>query len=86
MKPPSEVTLIVGDGEITALAGGPISLADMGERKTKRVSTLEFSSIDNQWHVFDAATGADLYSHHDYDVALAWEIAHFNRVLETVET
>jgi hypothetical protein len=42
---------------------------------------VEFSSIDNQWHVFDAATDADLFSHHDYDVALRWEVEHYNQRL-----
>jgi hypothetical protein len=79
MRP--EQTIVIGGGTVTALAGGPVSIADMGARTTKRASHLEFSSIDNQWHVFHADTGEDLYSHHDYNVALQWEIDYFNRQL-----
>ena len=84
MNPVREAVLIVGNGTVTALAGGPVSLASLGERTTERASRLEFCSIDNQWHVYAAASGGDLYCHPDYDVALRWEIDHFNRQLSLV--
>lgn len=79
-----EAVIVIGEGTATALAGGPVSLAELGPRTTERASHLEFCSIDNQWHVYDATTGGDLFCHADYDVALQWEIDHFNRRLSLV--
>ena len=79
MRP--EQTIVIGDGTVTALAGGPVSIADMGERTTKRASHLRFNEDLNEWIVQDAATDEVLYTHPDYDVALQWEIDYFNRQL-----
>jgi hypothetical protein len=79
-----DTCLVVGDGTVTALAGGPISIADMGVRTTKRASRLEFNSDTNEWEVLPPDGGKPLYSHADYDDALGWEIAHFNRLLSLV--
>lgn len=79
-----EAVFVVGEGTVTALAGGPLSLADMGARTTKRASRLEFNASTNKWEVLPPDGGDALYSHPDYDVALAWEIDHFNRRLSMV--
>ena len=71
----------ISNGTVTALAGGPISLADLGPRATRRVSTIEFSSYENAWVVTDAVTHKTLFQHEDYDVALQWERDHFNERL-----
>lgn len=76
-----EAVFVVGDGTVTALAGGPLSLADLGQRTTRRASTLEFANLTNEWVVRDAATGEVLFTHADYDVALEWERTEFNRRL-----
>jgi hypothetical protein len=68
----------IEDGSVTGLAGGPISLADMGERTTKRASKLEFDVSSNLWTVTDPVTNEIIFSDLDYDIALAWEIRHFN--------
>lgn len=80
---PSEVgaVFIVGEGTVTALAGGPLSLADMGPRKTERASHVEFSDLINEWVVTDAKTKEPLYHHPDYDTALRWEVSHYNQRL-----
>ena len=79
---PDEVAVfIVGGGTITALAGGPLSLADMGPRKTRRVSHIEFCEITNEWLVTDLKTDRVIFRSGDYDVALAWERTIFNRRL-----
>jgi hypothetical protein len=79
-----ESIFVVGDGAVTALAGGPLSLADMGERTTRRASHLEFCPERNVWVVLSADIAGELYEHPDYDVALRWEINHFNRRLSIV--
>lgn len=81
---PREVSIIVGDGSVTALAGGPVSIADLGDRKTRRASHLEFNPTKNKWEVWDFAKTTVLHEEDDYDVALAWEIEHFNRLLSVV--
>lgn len=84
-NPPTtdEAVFVIGDGNVTALAGGPLSLADMGPRTTRRASRLEFNAALNVWEVLPPAGGAPLYSHEDYDIALKWEHRHFNAVLRT---
>lgn len=77
----SETTILIDGGTVTALAGGPISLADMGVRTTKRASHLEFDAVYNEWCVWSADRALLLYSHPDYDVALRWERDYFNRLL-----
>ena len=79
-KPLTSV-LIVGGGKVTGLAGGLISLADLGPRQTRRASHLEFDDATNEWTVTDAATKQLLFRHADYDAALRWERDHFNAVL-----
>ena len=66
---------------VRALAGGPLSLADMGERTTERASRLEFHAESNKWQVLDPRSGAVLHEEADYDTALQWETDHFNDVL-----
>ena len=78
---PLTSVFIIGGGEVTGLAGGLVSLADLGLRRTRRASRLEFDAAANKWTVTDAATKALLFSHPDYDVALRWERDHFNAVL-----
>ena len=70
----------IGGGHVVALAGGPLSLADMGPRHTRRVSTIEFCGITNEWLVRDT-TGMVIFHAGAYDVALAWEREHFNQTL-----
>ena len=79
MKP--EAFFVIESGTVTALAGGPLSLADMGPRKTKRASHLTFADVTNEWVVTDHDTGVELFTHPDYDVALAWEKTEYNRRL-----
>jgi len=81
MKADREAVFVIESGNVTALAGGPVSLADMGERETERASNLIFNAHTNLWVVIDAKTHEPVYSHADYDVALAWEIAEWNRRL-----
>ena len=78
----TETTIVIGDGTVTALAGGPISLADLGTRTTTRASHLEFAPGTNEWVVWSADKQLSLYSHPDYDVALQWERDYFNRLLQ----
>jgi len=72
---------VIESGTVTALAGGPLSLADLGPRTTKRASTLEFHAGLNEWVVYDADTREPLFLDRDYDVALEWERVEFNRRL-----
>ncbi len=76
---------VVGDGRVTGLAGGPLSLAPLGPRQTRRVSHVEFSDLVNAWVVTDAATKKILHQNPDYDAALAWEIRHYNSRLSRGE-
>lgn len=76
-----EAIFVVDSGTVTALAGGPISLADMGARTTTRASHLIFNEPLNVWVVTDAATGEPVYTHADYDVALEWERVTYNAKL-----
>ncbi len=78
---PDSAVFVIGEGTVTALAGGPVSLADMGQRKTRRVSHVEFSDLINEWTVTDAETKEVLYHSPDYDEALNWEIRHYNQRL-----
>jgi hypothetical protein len=66
---------------VTALAGGPLSMADLGTRTTKRASHLEFDEMTQLWVVWDADRANDLFESPDYDVALEWERTAFNRRL-----
>ena len=75
----NSASFIIGDGHITALAGGPLSLADMGARTTRRASHLIFADATNEWVVRDATSNEVLFTHPDYDVALAWEREYYNR-------
>ena len=77
----NNAVIIIGDGEAVALAGGPLSLAELGERKTERASFLEFHEDDNEWRVLSADRCTWLFQHADYDVALAWERDYFNQRL-----
>jgi len=81
MKTNESAVFVVGEGTVTALAGGPLSLADMGARTTKRASHLIFADSLNVWVVTDAEDGVELFTHPDYDVALAWEKTEYNRRL-----
>ena len=76
-----EAVFVVGEGTVTALAGGPLSMADLGTRTTKRASHLEFADLTNEWVVRDAGSLEVLFTHPDYDVALAWERTEYNRRL-----
>jgi hypothetical protein len=81
---PTATVFSIEDGIVTAVAGGPISIADLGPRTTERASHLEFNGSTNKWDVTDHKTQVLLYSHSDYDVALAWEGAYYNqRILES---
>lgn len=80
-KEPDTACFVVGDGSVLALAGGPLSLADMGQRETRRVSHVEFSNLVNEWVVTDAETKEVLFKSPDYDEALNWEIRHYNERL-----
>jgi hypothetical protein len=77
-----EAVFVVGEGTVTALAGGPLSLADMGPRRTRRVSTIKFVLSKNYWRVRDANTGDELANFIDYDEAVQWEKDWFNFLLE----
>ena len=74
-------TIVIGGGDVLALAGGPLSIADLGVRKTKRVSTIEFADVLNKWVVTDSATGQLLHEADNYDEALAWEREYYNQLL-----
>ena len=73
-------TIVISDGNVTALAGGPISLADLGQRKTRRVSRIEFSEPVNEWVVYHP-DGWPIASFNTYDEALSWETRYFNIML-----
>lgn len=75
---------VIENGTVTALAGGPLSLADLGPRTTKRVSRIEFVPEDNWWRVYDADTNEELANFADYDAALAWEREWYNHQLLTL--
>lgn len=78
---PPFATFVIDGGTVVALAGGPLSIADLGQRATKRASHVEFSNPINEWVVTDAATGEVLFFHPDYDTAITWETHEFNRRL-----
>ncbi len=72
-----QAMFIIGGGRITALAGGPISLAGMGKRRTRRVSTIKFVPRDDMWRVRDMK-GKELANFKKYDEALQWEVDYYN--------
>ena len=76
-----EINYIIGDGEVTGLAGGPLSLGDLGQRTTKRASRIEFNANTNLWEVLDPKLPTVLYTDVDYDKCLSWEADHFNALL-----
>jgi len=76
-----EAVFVVVEGTVTALAGGPLSLADMGPRRTRRVSTIKFVPNKNYWRVRDAKTGSELANFSNYDEAVQWEKDWFNFLL-----
>lgn len=77
----NDAQFIINHGKVTALAGGPLSLADLGDRQTRRVSQIEFNSAIQRWEVRDMQ-GTFLAEFSDYDEALAWERAWFNHRIE----
>lgn len=77
----TEAVLVIHNGTVRGLAGGPLSLAELGKRTTRRVSHIEFDAATDLWRVTDIDTGTVLYTHPDYDHALAWERDEFNRRL-----
>ena len=81
MKADREATFVIESGAVVGLAGGPISLADMGERRSERASHLIFNPNVNLWVVIDAKSHERVFSHADYDVALEWERVEYNRRL-----
>lgn len=74
---PSSISYVIGNGRVAALAGGPLSLADLGARKTRRVSHIEFSDRRQKWQV-KTIRGKLLSEFADYDTALSWERDWFN--------
>jgi hypothetical protein len=79
-------TIVIEGGTVTALAGGPVSLATLGKRKTVRVSNIEFNNRHQLWQVKNPKFNEDDHRHimaefHDYDTALDWERDFFNRKL-----
>lgn len=76
-----EANYIIGAGTIKGLAGGPLSLADLGERTTERASHIEYSDPISKWVVTDAKSNQPLFEHEDYNVCLAWETSHYNQQL-----
>ena len=77
----NETVIVIQNGTVRALAGGPLSLADLGKRSTRRVSHIEFDTTTDLWRVTDIDTGDVLFNHPDYDAALQWERDEFNRRL-----
>lgn len=75
------VTYICKGDHVHGLAGGPIPIGNHGIRSTRRVSHVEFDPTAQVWVVTDAKTGQPLYSHVDYDAALAWEVSYYNQEL-----
>lgn len=73
---------MIGGGTVTALAGGPLSLADLGPRTTKRASNLEYNPCTNLWEVLAPESRRVLHCSKNYDTALRWETTHFNRLLK----
>ncbi len=80
----NDAVFVIHDGLIQAVAGGPLSLAEVGTRETQRLSKIEFNDSTDRWDVSDAASGAVLFSNQDYDVALSWEIDYYNHKLSEV--
>lgn len=81
MSADREAVFVIESGEVTGLAGGPVSLADMGDRRSERASNLIFNPGTNLWVVIDAKTHEPVFSDPDYDVALEWERREYNRRL-----
>ena len=82
----SETTIImIGGGTVTALAGGPLSISDLGSRRTRRVSRIEFNQFRDRWIVTDAETGVEMVAMHNYDEALRWERMFYNELLAAEE-
>lgn len=72
---------VIDGGLISGLAGGPLSLAGLGHRTTRRASHLVFNDGTDLWEVLSADGSAVLHSDPDYDAALEWERDHFNGLL-----
>jgi hypothetical protein len=82
----TETTIImIGGGTVTALAGGPLSISDLGARRTRRVSRIEFDQFRDRWIVTDAETGVEMCAMHNYDEALHWERMFYNELLAAEE-
>lgn len=79
-----ETILVIGDGEVLALAGGPVPIGDLGPRVTRRVSHIEFNTHSNKWEVTEGQSGQRrlLFSSPDYDACLQWETSHYNQQLK----
>ena len=71
----------IRNGQVEALAGGPLSLAGLGPRTTRRASTLEHNPETDLWEVRIA--GKVEHTDPDYGKALQWERDHFNTLLAT---
>lgn len=76
---PNKAVFRIRDGFVEALAGGPLSLAQLGPRTTKRASTLEHNATKDVWEV--RVDGQVLHQDADYDKALQWERDYFNQKL-----
>lgn len=74
------MTIVIGGGIATAIAGGPLDLSELGPRRTRRLSRVEFDAMQNVWVVTDM-NGRDLYHHKNYDECLRWERDHFEAKL-----
>lgn len=72
---------VIDGGLISGLAGGPLSLAGLGHRTTRRASHLVFNDSSDVWEVLSADRGTVLHTDPDYDAALDWERDHFNDLL-----
>jgi hypothetical protein len=78
----NEAIYVVGGGEVVGIAGGPISLGELGPRKTARLSRVEFNDATNLWEVKSPDIGTVIHSGPDYDECIKWETNFFNRMLE----
>ena len=70
-------TIVIGEGRVSAVAGGPLDLSELGPRTTRRLSHVEFNPETQRWEVRDP-NGNRLADFAAYDAALTWERDYFN--------
>lgn len=69
------------DGTIRYLEYSDFALTTLGEKRSKRLSRIEWNDSDQSWKVYEHDTGILMGSFESREKALEFEHEHFRRLL-----